>query len=65
MKTVNVPISTLETIIEGLESAINVCYNVDYQSDDPEKSAPFATGYSRAAMRMISDQLKTLKTQKD
>jgi hypothetical protein len=61
MKTVNVPISTLETIIEGLESAINVCYNVDYQSDDPEKSAPFATGYSRAAMRMISDQLKTLK----
>jgi hypothetical protein len=60
MKTVNVPISTLETIIEGLESAINVCYNVDYQSDDPEKSAPFATGYSRAAMRMISDQLKTL-----
>jgi hypothetical protein len=61
MKTVNVPISTLETIIEGLESAINVCYNVDYQSDDPEKSAPFATGYSRAAMRMISDQLKTQK----
>jgi hypothetical protein len=60
MKTVNVPISTLETIIEGLESAINVCYNVDYQSEDPEKSAPFATGYSRAAMRMISDQLKTL-----
>jgi hypothetical protein len=61
MKTVNVPVSTLETIIEGLESAINVCYNVDYQSEDPEKSAPFATGYSRAAMRMISDQLKTLK----
>jgi hypothetical protein len=60
MKTVNVTISTLETIIEGLESAINVCYNVDYQSDDPEKSAPFATGSSRAAMRMISDQLKTL-----
>jgi hypothetical protein len=61
MKTVNVPVTTLETLIESLDSAINVCYNVDYQSDDSEKSAPFATGYSRAAMRMISDQLKTLK----
>ena len=61
METVNVSISTLETLIEGLESAIKVCYNVDYQSEDHEKSAPFATGYSRAAMQMISDQLKTLK----
>ena len=61
METVNVSVSTLETLIEGLENAINVCYNVDYQSDDHEKSAPYATGYSRAAMRMISDQLKTLK----
>jgi hypothetical protein len=61
METVNVPITTLETLIEGLESAIKVCYNVDYQSDDHEKSAPYATGYSRAAMREVSDQLKTLK----
>ena len=44
METVNVPVSTLETLIDGLESAIKVCYNVDYQSDDHEKSAPFATG---------------------
>ena len=63
METVNVSISTLETLIEGLENAIKVCYNVDYQSEDHEKSAPFATGYSRAAMQMISDQLKTLKVQ--
>ena len=61
METVNVSISTLETLIEGLENAIKVCYNVDYQSEDHEKSAPFAIGYSRAAMRMVSDQLKTLK----
>ena len=61
METVNVPVSTLETLIEGLESAIKVCYNVDYQSDDHEKSAHFATGYSRATMQMISGQLKTLK----
>ena len=61
METVNVPITTLETLIESLESAIKVCYNVDYQSDDHEKSAYFATGYSRAATQMISGQLKTLK----
>jgi hypothetical protein len=61
MKTVNVSITTLQTLIEGLESAIKVCYNVDYQSKDHEKSAPYATGYSRAAMREVSDQLKTLK----
>ena len=63
METVNVSISTLETLIEGLENAIKVCYNVDYQSEDPEKSAPFATGYSRAAMQTIKDQLTTLKVQ--
>ena len=63
METVNVSISTLETLIEGLENAIKVCYNVDYQSDDHEKSAPFATGYSRAAMQTIKDQLTTLKVQ--
>ena len=61
METVNVSVSTLETLIEGLESAIKVCCNVDYQSDDHEKSAHFATGYSRAAMREIIEQLKTLK----
>ena len=61
MKTVTLPITTLETIIEGLEDAIKVCYNVDYKSDDTEKSAEFATGYSRAAMQMISDQLQYLK----
>jgi len=50
MKTVTLPITTLETIIEGLEDAIKVCYNVDYKSDDTEKSPEFATRYSRAAM---------------
>ena len=65
METVNVPVSTLDTLIENLESAIKVCYNVDYQSDDHEKSAPFATGYSRAAMRQVIDQLTILKTQKN
>jgi hypothetical protein len=61
MKTVKVPVTTLETLIEGLESAINVCYNVDSNNEDTEKSYPYATGYSRAAMLSIREQLKNLK----
>jgi hypothetical protein len=61
--TTSYPISTLETLIGDLESALKVCYNVDYQSDDHEKSSPYAVGYSRAAMQTIKDRLTTLKTQ--
>jgi hypothetical protein len=61
MKTVKVPITTLETLIEGLESAINVCYNVDSKSKRSELSYPYATGYSRSAMLSIQEQLKNLK----
>ena len=63
METVNVSISTLETLIEGLESAIKVCYNVDSTDGNCERTYPYAVGYSRGAMQMISDQLKILKVQ--
>ena len=60
METVNVPVSTLETLIEGLESAIKVSYTA---LDNPaEQGYPYAVGYSRAAMQQISEQLKTLKS---
>ena len=61
MKTVKVPITTLETLIENLADAINVCYNVDSKSKRSELSYPYATGYSRSAMLSIQDQLKNLK----
>ena len=61
MKNVTIPVTTLETLIEGLESAINVCDNADSRSEDSEKSYPYATGYSRSAMQMIRQQLKSLK----
>jgi hypothetical protein len=61
MKTVNVPVTTLETLIEHLADAINVCYNVESRSEDCEKSYPYATGYSRSAMLSIQEQLKNLK----
>ena len=49
METVNVPVSTLETLIEGLESAIKVSYAA---LDNPdEQGYPYATGYSRQKKR--------------
>lgn len=60
MRNVTIPATTLETLIEGLESAINVCYNVDSNDVDCEKSYPYAVGYSRSAMKMIQEQLKSL-----
>ena len=63
MNNVTIPVTTLETFIEGLESAINVCDNADSRSEDSEKSYPYATGYSRSAMLSIQEQLKNLKTQ--
>jgi len=61
MKTVKVPITTLETLIESLADAINVCYNVDSKSKRSELSYPYAAGYSRSAMLRIQEQLKNLK----
>ena len=61
MKTVKVPVTTLETLIESLTDAINVCYNVESRSEDVEKSYPYATGYSRSAMLRIQEELKNLK----
>jgi hypothetical protein len=61
MKTVKVPITTLETLIESLADAINVCYNVDSKSKRSELSYPYATGYSRSAMLRVQEELKILK----
>ena len=61
MNNVTIPVTTLETLIEGLESAINVCYNADSNDANNEKSYPYAVGYSRSAMEMIRQQLKSLK----
>lgn len=52
--------SDIETIIDGLQGAINICYRVDSSSDDNERSYPYAAGYSRAAMQTAIENLKTL-----
>jgi hypothetical protein len=60
MKTIQVPVSTLETLIESLDDAINVCCRVEYRSEDVEKSYPYAAGYSRSAMLRVQEELKFL-----
>jgi len=57
---INIKQSDIETIIDGLEDAINVCYKVDSSSDDCERSYPYATGYSRSAMRTAIKNLRRL-----
>ena len=60
MKTIQVPVSTLEALIESLDDAIRVCYRVESRSEDTQKSYPYATGYSRSAMRMVQEELQSL-----
>ena len=60
MKTIQVPVSTLEALIDSLDNAINICYKADSRSEDSELSYPYATGFSRSAMLMIKEELKFL-----
>jgi len=65
MKTVTVPVSTIETLIEGLQCAVNVCYNVDSKEEDAEKSYPYAVGFSESTMKFILKDLQRLKEKAD
>lgn len=61
METVDVRVDTLKRLIRDLQDAVNVCYNVDSsESDNYEKTYPFATGYSRAAMKSVIDDLNNI-----
>ena len=55
------PVYVLERLIKSLEDAVNVCYDVDNTSDDMDRSYPFATGYSRQAMKEALETLTNLK----
>ena len=60
MTMCNIKRGDIETIIEGLNDAISVCYRVDSSSDDCERSYPYAAGYSRAAMQTAIEDLRRL-----
>jgi hypothetical protein len=61
METVNVGVDTLERLIKSLQDAVDVCYNVDTsESDNHERTYPFAAGYSRSAMQNAIFDLNNL-----
>jgi len=61
METVTIRLDTLKRVIRDLEQAVDVCYNVDSAEDSGyEKTYPYATGYSRAAMQSAILDLNNL-----
>ena len=54
----NIKQSDIETIIEGLQDAINVTYTAP--ENPMEQGYPFATGYSRSAMQTAVENLQML-----
>ena len=65
MNTIEIPVYVYERILKTLQEGLDVCYNVDYASDDTEKSASYATGYSRATMQEVIKELNNYKTTKN
>ena len=47
-------------VIDVLTKAVNVCYEVDLESGDNDRSYPFATGYSKSAMNFAIDDLSQI-----
>ena len=47
-------------VIDILTKAVNVCYEVDLESGDNDRSYPFATGYSKSAMNFAIGDLSQI-----
>ena len=70
MKSIQISEFTIDSLIESLESAANVANNVDYtlskkerlKYENTEKTAPYALGYSKAAIATVIETLKSLKS---
>ena len=65
MTYVKLPLWQLDILIEGLESAIKVCYSTDNVNnlDNCENSYPYAVGFSKATMQRTIQTIQTLKEQ--
>ena len=64
MNYIQIPDYVFERILKTLQQGVNVCYNVDGESDETEKSPYFSNGYSRATMQSVIADLNYYK-QKD
>jgi len=58
MSYIQIPDFVLEGVINSLQRGYDICTEVDYLSDETEKSPEYATGYSRATMLDVIERLK-------
>ena len=61
MSYIQIPDFVLDSIINSLRRGYDVCDGVDYSSDETEKRPEYATGYSRATMMGVIEDLKRYK----
>jgi hypothetical protein len=61
MNYVQIPDFVFDRIIKSLQRGYDVCDAVDYFSDETEKRPEFATGYSRATIAGVLEDLKRYK----
>jgi len=62
MNYIQIPDYVYERTIKILQQGVDVCYNVDYSSDISEQSPSYATGYSRATMQQVIEDLNYWKS---
>ena len=61
MNYIQIPDFVFDSIINNLQRGYDVCAGVDYSSEEMEKSSEFATGYSRATIASVLEDLKRYK----
>ena len=61
MSYIQIPDFVFDRIINDLQKGYDVCLGVDYSSNETEKRSEYATGYSRATMMGVLEDLKRYK----
>jgi hypothetical protein len=61
MNYIQVPDYVFDRIINTLQRGYDVCNAVDYDSEETEKRPEYATGYSRATMMSVLEDLNRYK----
>ena len=61
MSYVKIPDFVFDSIINNLQRGYDVCDGVDYSSKEVEKSSEYATGYTRATIASVLEDLERYK----
>ena len=61
MNYIKIPDFVFDSIVNSLRRGYDVCDGVDYSSKEVEKSSEYATGYSRATIAGVLDDLERYK----